>query len=87
MFFSKKFPTYGLVNMGSVDANVDPDFGAYGLYYVDVRPVKWSDTARGRLAIVLGLTGISIFCSVCAVSPAWRATLTMWSLTRSCRLV
>ena len=56
MFFSEKFPPYGLIHMGSVDANINPDFGSHGFDDVDIRPMEWSDAAQGRFAIFLSLT-------------------------------
>ena len=54
--FSEKISSYGLVDMGGVDAHVQPDLAATGLDDVDVCTVQGSDAAQGKFAILLGLT-------------------------------
>ena len=56
VFFSEKVPTYVLVNVRRVNADVYPYLCARWFNDVDIRSVKGTDTARGRFAVFLGLT-------------------------------
>ena len=54
-FFSEKFFSHIQVDVDSVDLHVQPELGALRFNDVHVSTVDGSDTARGRLSILLNL--------------------------------
>ena len=85
-FFSEKLFSHIEIWIDSVNFHIQPELGALRFNDVDIRSVDGSDTAQGRLPILLNLIGyviMSMACSVLAVRPACRASLAMRSLMRS----
>ena len=54
-FFSEKFFGHRMVRVDCVDFHIQPELGALQFYDVNVSPMDWAHTARGRLAILLDL--------------------------------
>ena len=56
LFFSEKLTGHGEIRGHCVNANIKPEFGTRWLYDVEVSSMDGSNTARGRLSIIKGLT-------------------------------